>query len=267
MISLGKSKVVSMDDLSKYKAPSATDSYCPIAHDTFVSQIMEMSGRMLGMEGCEFIDLTCGVSLGTDDNKEGEKLFGVARYRSALCEDMSLAIGFRNSYDKSLSAGILIGASVFVCDNLCFSACKDGLRILRKHTKNASMDIRKDLIDGLYSSTEAFKQIIDDTNLMKQVNIDLHRGFEMLGLMYGQRVITPTIAGEAFRQWTNPPEYFSDQTAWSFYNACTEALKKTPMHTIHKAYSNVHSFVMNNMKFGKLLGKKEEEVFADPFVV
>src|SRR3954464_762380 len=47
-------------------------------------------------------------------------------------EDYGLVIGLRNSHDKSFPAAIAMGSSVFVCDNLAFSA---EVTIARRHTR------------------------------------------------------------------------------------------------------------------------------------
>jgi len=53
----------------------------------------------------------------------------VANNESAA--DFALVVGLRNSHDKSFPAGLVIGASVLVCDNLSFSG---EVRLARKHT-------------------------------------------------------------------------------------------------------------------------------------
>jgi hypothetical protein len=48
-------------------------------------------------------------------------------------------LGLRNSYDKSCSTGLCIGATVFVCDNLSFSGSQ--ITFERKHTANLLRDL------------------------------------------------------------------------------------------------------------------------------
>ena len=43
----------------------------------------------------------------------------------------AFVVGVRNSHDKSFPAGLVIGASIFVCDNLSFSG---EVKLARKHT-------------------------------------------------------------------------------------------------------------------------------------
>ena len=52
--------------------------------------------------------------------------------------EIVVSIGFRNSYNKSISAGFCAGSRVIVCSNLMFTG--DIVRI-RRHTRNILTDI------------------------------------------------------------------------------------------------------------------------------
>lgn len=73
-------------------------------------------------------------------HRDGQRFFGcftVVRDDIAS-NDRIMAVGVRNSHDKSLPAALCIGDSVFVCDNLAFSSDE---RIFRRHTKNILNDL------------------------------------------------------------------------------------------------------------------------------
>jgi len=53
-------------------------------------------------------------------------------------EGFGLVVGVRNSHDKSFPAALVLGASVFVCDNLSFSG---EVRLARKHTAHIERDL------------------------------------------------------------------------------------------------------------------------------
>jgi Carbon-nitrogen hydrolase len=57
----------------------------------------------------------------------------------AAVDHYSCVLGLRNSYDKSCSTGLCIGASVFVCDNLSFRGSQ--ITFERKHTTNLLRDL------------------------------------------------------------------------------------------------------------------------------
>jgi hypothetical protein len=51
---------------------------------------------------------------------------------------MHCVVGIRNSHDKAFAAGIIAGAQVLVCDNLCFSG---EILLARKHTGHIHYDL------------------------------------------------------------------------------------------------------------------------------
>jgi hypothetical protein len=54
--------------------------------------------------------------------KDGNRYFGLIQVANGHnADDFGLVIGLRNSHDKMIPAGLVLGASVFVCDNLSFS--------------------------------------------------------------------------------------------------------------------------------------------------
>ncbi len=53
----------------------------------------------------------CGLA------RNGQQLFAVLKFKKGV-GDIALSLGFRNSYDKSMTVDLCCGASVFVCDNL-----------------------------------------------------------------------------------------------------------------------------------------------------
>jgi hypothetical protein len=92
------------------------------------------------------------MDLGVSEN--GHKFFGVIDLASTIIEGVSLAVGVRNSTDKSLPAGIAAGERVLVCDNLAFAAT---IVIMRKHTRRILDELDDRIISGI-SKLAAFQQ-------------------------------------------------------------------------------------------------------------
>ena len=83
--------------------------------------------------GPELIDATRRVL------EDGARYFGLLQVvNGSHPEDFGLVVGLRNSHDKSFPAGLVVGASVFVCDNLSFSG---EVTFERKHTANMLRDL------------------------------------------------------------------------------------------------------------------------------
>jgi uncharacterized protein DUF932 len=87
--------------------------------------------------------------------RDGQQMFGVLTCMNGhSSSDFALAIGLRNSYDRSLSAQLLAGSRVFVCDNLAFSG---EAKASRKHTANVFRDL-PDLIYRMLSQVHSLQE-------------------------------------------------------------------------------------------------------------
>ena len=70
---------------------------------------------------------------------DGLRYFGLLEVANCQqTEDYAYVLGLRNSHDKRFPAGLAVGASVFVCDNLSFSG---EIKIGRKHTRHLDRDL------------------------------------------------------------------------------------------------------------------------------
>lgn len=71
--------------------------------------------------------------------KDGNRYFGLLQVANGTNPDgFGLVVGVRNSHDKTFPAGLVMGASVFCCDNLSFSG---EVRLARKHTAHIERDL------------------------------------------------------------------------------------------------------------------------------
>jgi hypothetical protein len=64
--------------------------------------------------------------------KEGGRFFGTLDLSASVLDGVTLAVGIRNSIDKSFPIGFAAGSRVFVCDNLAFHS---EIVVNRKHTR------------------------------------------------------------------------------------------------------------------------------------
>jgi hypothetical protein len=63
--------------------------------------------------------------------RDNHRMFATLDLTSELAFGVSLAVGVRNSTDKSFPIGFCAGSRTFVCDNLAF---RSELTITKKHT-------------------------------------------------------------------------------------------------------------------------------------
>lgn len=222
----------SLDDLRQIPLPAETQTYKPVSHYDLATNLAEVSGSMLvdyQMDRSQY-----GLA------RDGSQMFGVHTYRNGS-ESMGLSIGFRNSYDKSMSVGIAIGASVFVCDNLALTG---EITIARKHTSNVWQDLEELTITTIYRSQHNFKRIVEDAHLMQGQYLSDNDAYRLIGLLYGNGIITPRQIPVVKKEWLSPSHTeFSDRNTWSLYNAVTEALKSSPPNKIMEKHIALHEML------------------------
>jgi len=100
-------------DLISVITPEATSTWIPIPHLEIVDAVLESSTNAGLTIKREFY----GLSGKKDSAVYGARMFGVIDFLDGT-SDYGYSIGFRNSHDKSMVAGICAGARIFVCDNL-----------------------------------------------------------------------------------------------------------------------------------------------------
>jgi len=222
----------SLDDLREIPMPEETRSYKPVSHYDLAKNLAEVSGTLL--RDYELERSQYGLA------RDGAQLFGVHTYRNGS-DSMGLSIGFRNSYDKSMSVGIAIGASVFVCDNLALTG---EIAIARKHTSNVWNDLEELTITTIYRSQHNFTRIVEDAQVMQGQHLTDNDAYRLLGLLYGQGVITPRQIPVVKKEWLTPShEEFEDRNVWNFYQAVTEALKSAPPPKVMEKHIALHQLL------------------------
>ena len=219
----------SLDELRQIPIPEETPTYKPVSHYDLATNLAEVSGTLLRdyqLEKSQY-----GLA------RDGNQLFGVHTYRNGS-DSMGLSIGFRNSYDKSMSVGIAIGASVFVCDNLALTG---EIAIARKHTANVWQDLEELIITTIYRSQNNFTRIVEDAQVMQGQHLSDNDAYRLIGLMYGNGIISPRQIPVVKKEWLTPQhDAFEDRNTWSFYNAVTEALKTAPPTQIMERHIALH---------------------------
>jgi len=223
----------SLDDLRDIPLPQETRTYKPVSHYDLAKNLAEVSSGLL--RGYQLEKAQYGLA------RDGNQMFGIHTYRNGISASMGLSIGFRNSYDKSMSVGIAIGASVFVCDNLALTG---DIAVMRKHTANVWNDLEELTITTIYRSQHNFTKIVEDAEIMRGRYLSNDDAFRMIGLMYGNDIISPRQIPVVKREWLNPTQPdFEERNVWSLYNAVTESLKSSPPNKIMEKHIALHEIL------------------------
>ena len=224
-------RIVTKDDLALVEIPQATESYQPVPHDRLADTLSVIGG-----------DILKGFQLEREQYalaRNGQQMFGVLTFRGE--DELGLDIGFRNSYDRSMSIGIAIGGHVFVCDNLALTG---EVTVLKKHTKNVWNVLEDTAIQTLYRSRKNFDQVVADCDSLKRRELTDDEAFALLGQMFGHGILSPRQLPVVKNEWLLPAhEEFRPRNAWSLYNATTEALKTCPPIVVMEKHIALHTMM------------------------
>lgn len=202
-------------DLASVPVPMATESYVPVPYPRFVEEV-ELHVPRFGLTiTSEAFALA----------KAGGQMFGVLTCTNGHgADDFALAIGLRNSYDRSLSAELLAGTRIFVCDNLAFGG---EARVSRKHTVHVFRDL-PDLIYRMLSKVQVMQERIgfEIASMRARVLSALEADHLMVEAIR-ERVIPASQLPLVLSGWHEPPHTAlgEEQSAWRLFNAFTEVLK------------------------------------------
>lgn len=121
---------VTRDTLRTVSVPPSTKTYFPISHDSLVTQIeAACEQRGIQLSAPRFRLSPSGTQfVGSFDVSGTEH----------VSPDFRLRLGFRNSTDKSMVAGLVSGALILACDNGHFSG---DIALERKHTRFILRDL------------------------------------------------------------------------------------------------------------------------------
>ncbi len=201
-------------DLASVAVPEPTDSYHPVPYSRFVEE-MELHVPRFGLtiQSQQFALA-----------REGNQMFGVLTCTNGHnAGDYALAIGLRNSYDRSLSVGLVAGTRTFICDNLAFSG---EVKMNRKHTVHVFRDL-PDLIYRMLSQVSSMRARIDgEIAAMKVHELPPTHVHHLMVEAIRASVLPASRLPKVIEAWDEPRhEEFAPRTAWSLFNAFTEVQK------------------------------------------
>lgn len=229
-------KPATKEELDLVPLPSETATYKPVSHFALTERVLSISQDLL--KGYALASESYGLA------REGCQLFALATFRNGD-EEMGLSLGWRNSYDKSLTVGFACGANVFVCDNLALSG---DVSILRKHTGGIWAELEDRLLATCYRATKQYEQISISKDKMKEIAFDDRKAFQVMGELYGNNIISPRQLSVVKAEWLKPShEVFEARTAWSLYNANTEALKSSPPAQVMENHIELSKWFAGNV--------------------
>ena len=225
-------ELVELNALKNIRLPEETRTYTPVPHYDLVMNTMQSGDIFLKPQGYTLESTNFGLG------RKGKHMFFTLNYGREGARN-GLTIGGRNSYDKTTSIGLAAGMHVFVCDNLMFSG--DQVTYLRKHTGKVMDDMEIMLMRIMKGADAEWLNMNKLTEQMQQDPLSDGEAYRWMGLLYGRGVLTPRQLPIVKENWKKP-EYddFKEKNMWSFYNACTEALKTSPPNQMLNRHIKLH---------------------------
>jgi len=217
------------EEVEAVPTPEATETWQPISHSLLLSTIEEqLTGLGLQSQNPEF---------GLWNN--GARLFGTFELTNGVQqEDYALVVGVRNSHDKAFSAGLAVGASVFVCDNLSFSG---EITIARKHTRWIERDLPRLAAQAVGRISSLRIRQEERIESYKTTRISEQRAHDILIRSVDARAISNAQIAKVLEQWRKPEhKEFKPRNAWSLFNAYTQVYKGTNRLELPRRTTQLH---------------------------
>ncbi len=211
------SKLTTIEALRTMPDPLALGpNHKPIPHAVLVDGLLNEVGR----RGYDVINTQ--LALG----HKGDALFGVINLKGGN-DQQSMALGFRNSVDRSMGIQGVAGATVFVCDNMALSGSVFAFK--RKNTTGLDFGAMvANGFDRFLTHAEAFEaQVLR----LSGVSVSADKAKALIYDVFAARVLPVRLFDDVNRFYFDAadetvPEIASNRgNVWGVHNAFTRAMK------------------------------------------
>jgi hypothetical protein len=230
---------VELDEVRRVITPPATQSWQPIPHDRLISTVQATLARTQLHVGAQAHSLT----------HDGLRYFGLMEVRShKSSEDYCWVLGLRNSHDKTFPAGIVAGASCFVCDNLSFSG---EVKFARKHTRFIIRDLPQITERVIGQLMDKWHDQDKRIAAYKQNDIADAAAHDLVIRATDVGVCSNRLIPSVLHEWREPRhEVFQPRNVWSLFNAFTESLKDGNLAELPKRTEALHGLLDTHVGLG-----------------
>lgn len=214
--------------LATVPTPASTETWRPIQHEQFVRQV-EWELPRYGL------DIVAEAHALTHDSS---RYFGLIQVQNGCnSPDYSWVLGLRNSHDKTLTAGLVAGSQVFVCDNLAFSG---EVSVSRKHTSYILEDLPGLIGNALGRLLLMFKSQDQRVERYRATRLNDADAHDLTIKALDAGVVCASKIPELLHEWREPRyQEFEPRTVWSYFNATTEVLKGA-LHVLPKRTQSLY---------------------------
>ncbi len=220
---------VTPEELAAVKAPPPEGRWFPLPHGAVLSRVKQT----LGEAGYEIRREQLGLS------RNDARFFGVLDLGTALTPGVTLAVGVRNSTDKSFPLGFCAGNRVFCCDNLAFRA---ELLVRKKHTRYGEQRFAQAIAEAVTRLSDFKEAEAARITAMQQREVTAAVADSLILRAFEKGIVSAPLLPGVIKQWREPGfDDFRARTYWSLFNAFTAVLGD-------RAKSNPHQFAVTTMR-------------------
>jgi len=211
--------LVTYEELQQIKVPEGTATWHPVQHSKVLDTVVEC------LKGAGYVikDQRLAVARTGD-----ARFFGTLDLATPLTADNSvaLAVGIRNSFDKSFPLGFAAGSRVFVCSNLAF---RSELLVKRKHSKHGQLRFGN-AIAAAVKELSAFKEA-ETTRIERLMRLELTEDQALAFIVRAmeRNVISAPVIPKVLAEWRSPKHDYGTgdkPTAWRLLQSFTTVLGK-----------------------------------------
>lgn len=228
------------DFIREIELPTYAGRYAVIPHNVFILELQEqLDKKNLVIDSKKYLT-----------GNRGQILTGEYGLISNIETESQISIGFHNSYNKTMKAGIYGGMLMLVCSNGMYSFGQNMYK--RKHTGNALQELRQQMITVIEEAETSYVQLVAEKEAMKQRELSKQTIASLVGDMYMNESLITTTQLEIIRKQMYYSQDFKEKTAWSLYNWATESLKQSHAGNYIKNHLKLHTYISNKLKLSEV---------------
>lgn len=233
-----------LQQLLSMPVPAATSTYTPISNREIHNQILQE----VKDNDFEIKDILVKSKTG----KNCVIYYSLADMRNTPNPEIGIRVGFKNSYDKTMSFGFALGSEVYICSNGMVS----GEYIIKKqHRIKEVASYAKELIHkyftqirmeherNLYFAEELKNRTVSEAEAQRIIG-ELYINNNVITNSQLRKMTSEMYSSEKFENFKNCREI----TAWDLYNHGTQALKTSANYNIFNRHIKYNEYFRTNFR-------------------
>jgi hypothetical protein len=236
-------RLCSEAELRAIPAPPPQGRWHPVAH----ACVLDAVTATLEGAGYQVRDRKLAIA------REGRRFFGTLALATPLADGVALAVGVRNSIDKSFPLGFCAGSRVFVCDNLAF---RSELLVRRKHTRFGQVRFQNAIADAVQSLASFQEAEAARIGRLMAADLSDDQALALMLRAMEQSVVAAPVLPKVLAEWRTPAHDYGTgdrATTWKLLNCFTTVLGP-------RAVRNPNEYAGQTIRLNALLSPPTEPV-------